>query len=161
MKRVSILFIVLLFLVSAQALMAQQIVRLGDLPLSDFSIEIYQVVGFQEGVEGYRLTYTDQKNEPNYLYLPAGLRDKYEIYKPTLNTYAQNFLILWRKGGSIERIQWYMPTAINYRLPYFAVKEFADQDKKIFEKIVQSGELALGTDIGGLAPEIRAPAGSQ
>jgi hypothetical protein len=161
MKRVSILFIVLLFLVSAQALMAQQIVRLGDLPLSDFSIEIYQVVGFQEGVEGYRLTYTDQKNEPNYLYLPAGLRDKYEIYKPTLNTYAQNFLILWRKGGSIERIQWYMPTAINYRLPYFAVKEFADQDKKIFEKIVQSGELVLGTDIGGLAPEIRAPGGSQ
>ena len=161
MKRVSILFIVLLFLVSAQALMAQQIVRLGDLPLSDFSIEIYQVVGFQEGVEGYRLTYTDQKNEPNYLYLPAGLRDKYEIYKPTLNTYAQNFLILWRKGGSIERIQWYMPTAINYRLPYFAVKEFADQDKKIFEKIVQSGKLVLGTDIGGLAPEIRAPGGSQ
>ena len=160
MKRVSILVVLLLFVFSTQALMAQQIVRLGDLPKSDFSIEIYQVVGFQEGVEGYRITYADQSNEPNYLYLPTELRDKYDLYKPQLNTYAQNFLILWRKGGRIERVQWYLPTVINYKLPYYEVKPFGEQDKKIFQAIVERGEIVLG-DLGGFAPEIRAPGGGQ
>ena len=159
MKRVPILLVLLIFVFSSQVVMAQETMRLGDLPKSDFTIQIYQVIGFQEAVEGYRLTYIDQKNELNYLYLPTQLRDKYDIYRPQLNTYGQNFLILWQKGERIERVQWYLPTAIDYKLPYFSYTPFGDRDKEIFDAIVKSGDLVLGTDIGGLAPVIRAPGG--
>jgi len=161
MKRVPILLVLLLFVFSTGALMAQQTVRLGDLPKSDYIIQIYQVIGFQEGVEGYRITFIDQKNEPNYLYLPAELRNRYDVYRPQLNTYAQNFLILWKKGGKIERVEWYMPLVIDYKLPYFSVQPFGEKDKEIFKAIVNRDEIVLGTDIGGLAPEIRAPGGGE
>jgi hypothetical protein len=160
MKRVIILsFTLLFFLIGFSLASAQAIVRLGDLPKSEFVVSIYQVVGFQEGVEGYRLTYTDEKNDVNYLYLPSEMRGEYEIYKPKANTLGQHFVILWRKGGRIERVQWYMPEAINYKLPQYATKEFGEKDKEIFKAIVSKGEFVLGTDIGGIAPEIRAPGG--
>jgi hypothetical protein len=161
MKRVPILLVLLLFVFSTGALMAQQTVRLGDLPKSDYIIQIYQVIGFQEGVEGYRITFIDQTNEPNYLFLPAELRNRYDIYRPQLNTYAQNFLILWQMGGKIERVEWYMPPVIDYKLPYFSVQPFGEKDKEIFKAIVNRDEIVLGTDIGGLAPQIRAPGGGE
>jgi hypothetical protein len=49
---------------------------------------------------------------------------------------------------------------INYKLPYYEVKPFGEQDKKIFQAIVERGEIVLG-DLGGFAPEIRAPGGGQ
>jgi len=149
-----------LFVLCSGTAMAQQVVRLGDLPKSDTTIQIYHVVGFQEGPEGYRLVYVDQKNEPNYLYLPAELRDKYRIYRPQLNTYQQNFVILWSSSGNIDWVEWYMPTVIDYKLPYYEVKEYGNKDKEIFQAIIERGEIVLGTDIGGLAPQIRAPGGS-
>jgi hypothetical protein len=162
MKRTILLsFTLLFFLICVSLGSAQTIVRLGDLPKSEYIVSIYQVVGFQEGVVGYRLTYIDEKNEVNYLYLPSEMRDKFEVYKPRLNTLGQNFVILWRKGGTIERIQWYMPEAINYKLPQYATKEFGEKDKEIFRAIVDKGEFVLGADLGGLAPEIRAPGGSE
>jgi len=161
MKRVPILLVLLLFVFSTGALMAQQTVRLGDLPKSDYIIQIYQVIGFQEGVEGYRITFIDQTNEPNYIFLPTELRTRYDIYRPQLNTYAQNFLILWKKGGKIERVEWFMPPVIDYKLPYFSIKPFGEKDKEIFKAIVNRDEIVLGTDIGGLAPQIRAPGGGE
>jgi hypothetical protein len=123
MKRVVIISLTLLFILFCAGMVySQAIVRLGDLPKSDYIISIYQVVGFQEGYEGYRLTYVDEQNELNYLFLPAEMRDKYEVYKPKLNTLGQN-------------------------------------DKAIFKAIVDKGEFVLGTELGGLAPEIRAPGG--
>jgi hypothetical protein len=160
LKYILLFLVLLLFVLSSGTAMAQQTVRLGDLPKSDTIIQIYQVVGFQEGPEGYRLVYLDQQNEPNYLYLPAGLRDQYRIYRPQLNTYRQNFIILWQSGGSIDWVEWYLPTSIDYKLPYYEVKEYGDKDKEIFQAIIERGEIVLGTDIGGLAPQIRAPGGS-
>jgi hypothetical protein len=160
MKRVVIISLTLLFILFCAGMVySQAIVRLGDLPKSDYIISIYQVVGFQEGYEGYRLTYVDEQNELNYLFLPAEMRDKYEVYKPKLNTLGQNFVILWKKGDKIERVQWYLPEAINYKLPQYAMKEFGQKDKAIFKAIVDKGEFVLGTELGGLAPEIRAPGG--
>ena len=170
MKRLSInhgtftglatVIVLLLFALGATTARAQQTVRIGDLPTSDTMVQIYQVVGFQEGPEGYRLVYLDEKNEPNYLYLPVELRSKYRIYRPQLNTYGQNFVILWQSGNRIDWLEWYMPVAIDYKLPYYEVKEYGDKDKEIFQAMVERGEIVLGTDIGGLAPEIRAPGGS-
>lgn len=156
----TLFLLLLLFVVGAGTAMAQQTVRIGDLPKSDSIIQIYQVAGFQEGPEGYRLVYIDQKNEPNYLYLPAQLRDKYRIYRPQLNAYRQNFIILWQSGGRIDWVEWYMPTEIDYKLPYYEVRDYGDKDKEIFQAVVEMGEIVLGTDIGGLAPQIRAPGGN-
>ncbi len=160
LRQILLLLVLLLFVLGSGTAMAQQVVRLGDLPKSDTTIQIYHVVGFQEGPEGYRLVYVDQKNEPNYLYLPAELRDKYRIYRPQLNTYQQNFVILWSSSGNIDWVEWYMPTVIDYKLPYYEVKEYGNKDKEIFQAIIERGEIVLGTDIGGLAPQIRAPGGS-
>ena len=160
-KAVILSFTLLFFLIGVGLISAQTIVRLGDLPKSEYIVSIYQVVGFQEGFEGYRLTYIDEQNELNYLYLPTDMRDNYEVYKPKLNTIGHNFVILWRKGGKIDRIQWYMPEAINYKLPQYETKEFGDKDKEIFKAIVDKGEFILGTDIGGIAPVIRAPGGGE
>ncbi|UCB44540.1 MAG: hypothetical protein JSV25_09980 [Spirochaetota bacterium] len=162
MKRVVILSFTLLFFLSGVGLAsAQTIVRLGDLPKSEYVVSIYQIVGFQEGFEGYRLTYIDEQNELNYLYLPAAMRGKFEVYKPRLNTAGHNFVILWRKGGKIDRVQWYMPEEIDYKLPQYVTKEFGEKDKEIFQAIVDKGEFVLGTDIGGIAPVIRAPGGGE
>ncbi len=54
-----------------------------------------------------------------------------------------------------------MPPVIDYKLPYFSVTPFGDKDKDIFKAIVKGDEIVLGTDIGGLAPEIRAPGGGE
>lgn len=161
MKKVLICacIIALFFVVHLAA--AQTIVKLGDLPKSDYAINIYQVYGFHEGYEGYKLTYIDNKNEPQHLYLPIELRDKYRIYKPQGGTGSQNFVIVWKKGETLERIEWFMPKVINYDLPNFVIKPFGEKDKNIFEQIVASGELVLGTELATMAPTIRAPGGGE
>jgi hypothetical protein len=138
---------------------AQTIVRLGDLPKSDYSVNIYQVFGFHEGYEGFKLTYIDNQHEPQHLYLPIELRSKYRIYKPQSATGSQNFVIVWKKGDQIERVEWFMPKAINYDLPNYVVKPFNDDDVAVFERIVDSGELTLQAEISTAEPEIRAPGG--
>ena len=147
--------LVLLFVVSAVS--AQTIVRLGDLPKSDYSVNIYQVFGFHEGYEGYKLTYIDNQNEPQHLYLPIELRSKYRIYKPQTATGNQNFIIVWKKGDQIERVEWFMPRAVNYDLPNYVIKPFGDNDKAVFERIVDGGELTLDVEMSTAEPQIRAP----
>lgn len=145
----------LLFVVSAAS--AQTIVRLGDLPKSDYSVNIYQVFGFHEGYEGYKLTYIDNQHEPQHLYLPIELRRKYRIYKPQTATGNQNFVIVWKKGDQIERVEWFMPRAVNYDLPNYVIKPFGDSDKAVFERIVDGGELTLDVEMSTAEPQIRAP----
>ena len=159
MKKVYICGFVLVLFFAIHIAGAQTIVRLGDLPKSDYSINIYQVFGFHEGYEGYKLTYRDNQNEPQHLYLPIELRDKYRIYKPQSATGEQNFLIVWKKGEYIKRVEWFMPKAINYDLPNYVVKPFNDNDKAVFEKVVASGELTLDAEISTSEPQIRAPGG--
>lgn len=159
MKKVYICAFVLVLFFAIHIAGAQTIVRLGDLPKSDYSINIYQVFGFHEGYEGYKLTYRDNQNEPQHLYLPIELRDKYRIYKPQSATGEQNFLIVWKKGEYIKRVEWFMPKAINYDLPNYVVKPFNDDDKAVFEKVVASGELTLDAEISTSEPQIRAPGG--
>jgi hypothetical protein len=158
-KGLVFLFVVLVFF-TTQITAAQTVVRLGDLPKSDLSINVYQVFGFHEGYEGYKLTYIDTNNEPQYLYLPVELRDSYRIYKPQAATGEQNFVIIWKRGETLERVEWFMPRAIDYDLPNFVVKPFNDEDKDIFQQIADSGELILGTEVTG-APVIRAPGGGE
>ena len=159
MKKVSICAFVLALFFVIQSVPAQTVVRLGDLPKSDYSINIFQVFGFHEGYEGYKLTYIDNKSDPQYLYLPIQLRDKFRIYKPQTATGAEHFLIIWKKGETIERVEWFMPKAIDYDLPNYVVKPFGEEDKVVFEKIVASGELILEAEISTVEPEIRAPGG--
>lgn len=159
MKKVYICAFVLVLFFAIHIAGAQTIVRLGDLPKSDYSINIYQVFGFHEGYEGYKLTYRDNQNEPQHLYLPIELRDKYRIYKPQSATGEQHFLIVWKKGEYIKRVEWFMPKAINYDLPNYVVKPFNDDDKAVFEKVVASGELTLDAEISTSEPQIRAPGG--
>ncbi len=159
MKKVYICAFVLVLFFAIHIAGAQTIVRLGDLPKSDYSINIYQVFGFHEGYEGYKLTYRDNQNEPQHLYLPIELRDKYRIYKPQSATGEQHFLIVWKKGDYIKRVEWFMPKAINYDLPNYVVKPFNDNDKAVFEKVVASGELTLDAEISTSEPQIRAPGG--
>ncbi len=140
---------------------AQTIVRLGDLPKSDYSINIFQVFGFHEGYEGYKLTYIDTQHEPQHLYLPIELRRKYRIYKPQLASGSQHFVIVWKKGEQIERVEWFMPRAINYDLPNYVIKPFNDDDKAVFRRVVESGELTLDVEISTVEPQIRAPGGDQ
>ena len=156
MKKVSICAFVLALFFVIQSAPAQTVVRLGDLPKSDYSISIFQVFGFHEG---YKLTYIDNKSDPQYLYLPIQMRDKYRIYKPQTATGAEHFLIIWKKGETIERVEWFMPKAIDYDLPNYVVKPFGEEDKVVFEKIVASGELILEAEISTVEPEIRAPGG--
>jgi len=161
MKKLSILIILIIvvFFTFSQIIFAQHFVRLGDLPRSDYTISIFQVVGFQEGYEGYKITYLDNNYEPRHLYLPTQLRDKYSIYTPQNNTYDQNFLITWKKEDRITRVEWFMPKVINYNLPNFVVKPFSNRDKDIFKSITEKGKIVFGTEVGGLAPEIKAPGG--
>jgi hypothetical protein len=159
MKR--ILFIICIFslVLVGQLLSAQTIVEIGDLPKSEYSINVYQVYGFQEGYEGYKLVYIDNNNKPQPLYLPAALRENYRIYKPDFSSGALNFVIIWKKGDRVERIEWFMPKAINYDLPNFSIKPFGEKDREVFTKIVESGELVLGGEISGAKPQITAPGG--
>jgi len=159
MRKGAYFALLFIFLFTAQLIFAQTIVPLGDLPRSEYAINVYQVYGFQEGYEGYKIIYLDTNSQPQYLYLPAELRSNYRIYKPELSTHDQNFLIIWKKGDRVERIEWFMPRAINYDLPNFVIKPFGEKDKDIFQKIVDSGELVLGIETAVTAPEIRAPGG--
>jgi len=152
-----VLVLSLILIINITPAFSQRVVRLGDLPKSDFTISIYQVVGFQEGAEGYKITYLDTNNELKHLYLPAAMRDKYLIYRPRENTFNQNFVIIWRKGDTVARVEWFMPQKIDYTLPFFTVSPFGEEDKKIFERITKKGELVLEAEALGGAPVIRAP----
>ena len=66
-----------------------------------------------------------------------------------------------KKGEDIERVEWFMPKAINYDLPNYVVKPFNDNDKAVFEKVVESGELTLDVEIRTTEPQIRAPGGGE
>jgi hypothetical protein len=148
----------LALLLFAQSGFGQRVKRLGDIPKSDVSVNVYQIYGFQESKEGYKIVYIGTNNEPSYLYIPEELLDKVKVFKPQQNTYSSNFLIIWKSSGKVTRIEWYMPQVIDYQLPNFSIEPFSEKDKEIFKAIVRGGELILGTDVGGTA-EIRAPAG--
>jgi hypothetical protein len=139
---------------------AQRVKRLGDIPKSDVSVNVYQIYGFQESKEGYKIVYVGNNNEPSYLYIPAEMLDKVKVYKPQQNTYSQNFLIIWKSSDKVTRVEWYMPQVIDYKLPNYSLEPFGEKDKEIFKAIVRGGELILGTDVGGTA-EIRAPGGQE
>jgi len=157
MKRIFIFLIAIIIIIFPQFIYAQSSVRLGDLPKSEYTINVYQVIGFHEGYEGYKITYLDNSCEPKQFYLPIALRDKYSIYAPQNNTYDQNFLITWQKEGKITRIEWFMPRVINYDLPYYVIKPFNQRDQDIFKSIADKGEIVFGMEIGGFAPKIKAP----
>ena len=162
MKKVCIIgVVVLLLLAILQIAGAQTVVRLGDIPKSDYSINIFRVYGFHEGYEGFKLTYLDFTNEPQHLYLPIELRDKYRIYRPQAASTDQNFIIVWKKGETLERVEWFMPRIIDYDLPNYVVKPFGEEDKAVFDKIAQRGELTLQIELGTTEPEIRAPGGGE
>ncbi|RKX95294.1 MAG: hypothetical protein DRP84_04690 [Spirochaetes bacterium] len=160
MKKV-IMILLLIFILSAGLLFAQHVVRLGDLPVSDYTINVFQIIGFQESTEGYKLVYLDNNYEIKYLYLPKKLRDKYRIYRPQNNTHNQNFIVVWQKDGKIKRVEWFLPQKINYKLPNYSVKPFSEEDKEKFAAIEKSGELLFTEQIGGTAPSIRAPGGGE
>ena len=161
MKRVLWFLVVLLLVIFAGITYAQRIVRIGDLPKSDSVINVYQVYGFQENSEGYKITYIDNQSEPQYLYIPAELIDKVKIFSPQSNTYSSNFLIIWKQGDRLTKVEWYKPLVINYKLPNYSLAPYPEKDKEIFRAIVNSGDLVLGTEIGGAAPTIRAPGGNE
>jgi len=158
MKKIIFFICIFSLAFTVQLISAQTIVKIGDLPKSEYSINVYQVFGFQEGYEGYKVVYIDNNNKPQYLYLPVEMRENYRIYKPEISTGQQNFIIIWKKGGRVERVEWFMPRAINYELPNFSIKPFGEQDKDVFKAIVDSGQLVLG-EISGAKPQITAPGG--
>ncbi len=157
-KIVFIICIIASLVFTGQLVSAQTIVEIGDLPKSEYSINVYQVFGFQEGYEGYKAVYIDSNNKPQYLYLPTEMRANYRIYKPELSTGQQNFIIIWKKGDRVERVEWFMPKVINYDLPNFSIKPFGEKDKEVFKNIVESGELVTG-EASGAKPQIGAPGG--
>jgi hypothetical protein len=161
MKRVLVFLIIMVVIIVAGISYAQRVVRLGDLPKSEAVINIYQVYGFQEAAEGYKITYIGNSNEPLHLYIPVELLDRVRIFSPQDNTYSQNFIIIWKQDDKVTKVEWYKPRAIDYRLPNYSLQPFEDRDRDIFHRIVSNGELVLGTDIGGLAPTIRAPGGTE
>ncbi len=161
MKRIPFFILTILFILSTPFIFGQNLIELGDLPKSEYIISIYQVIAFQGSAEGYKLIYIGPDNEPNSLYLPIELRDKYGVYSPQNNTLDQNFVILWKKGDRITRIDWFLPVVINYRLPFYSIKPFREKDKEIFKAIAAKGEFILGTEIPGVAPVITAPGGSE
>jgi len=159
MKKLVIAILFLIILTFTGTATAQQTFRVGDLPKSEYIINVYQVFGFQESYEGYKITYIDQKGNIRHLYLPALLRDQYDIFKPDANTFEQNFIIIWEKGDRVARIQWFLPRKINYRLPYYVTRPFEEEDKKIFDTLVEKGELTLDIEVSGAVPVIKAPGG--
>ena len=134
MKRVLLFIIVLILIICAGVTYAQRVVRLGDLPKSDSVINVYQVFGFQEGAEGYKITYIDNKSEPQYLYIPVEMIDQVRIFTPQNNTYSMNFIIIWRQDNRLTKVEWYKPSAINYRLPNYSLAPFPEKDKEILRK---------------------------
>jgi hypothetical protein len=161
MKRYVVAALGALFLCAALPMSGQTMKKLGDLPKSDYSISIYQVFGFHQGPEGYKLTYIDTNNEPRHLYLPYALRSSYRIYKPEQVVGDQSFLIIWRMGDHLERVEWFMPRSINFLLPNYVVGDFGEKDQEVFKRIVDRGELVMEVEATGTEPEIRAPGGGQ
>ncbi len=161
MKRFIITFLVMLFILTAGVVFSQHVVKLGDLPKSDFTINIFQVIGFQSNKEGYKLVYLDNNYEIKYLYLPKQLEGKYRIYRPQYNTHNQNFIVVWQKDGKIKRVEWFLPQKINYKLPNYSTEAFSEEDKKKFEIVARSGELMFSEQIGTTAPTIKAPGGGE
>ena len=159
MKKFVITFVILLLLFGAASGFAQHVVRLGDLPKSEYTINIFQVIGFQSNKEGYKIVYLDNNYKIKYLYLPSALRDKYRIYRPQYNTHNQNFIVVWQKDGKIKRLEWFLPQKINYKMPNYSISPFSDEDKKKFEIVASSGELMFSEQIGATAPTIKAPGG--
>lgn len=162
MKRVGLRALVCAAMVAslAHAGFAQTFKELGDMPRSEYVINIYQVYGFHEGPEGYKLVYLDTSNEPKLLYLPRALRGSYRLLRPQFTTFDQNFLIVWKRGDTLERVEWYMPKVVDYELPQFVSGEFSDQDRQVFDQIVRSGELTLEVEVTGTEPIITAPGGN-
>lgn len=161
MKKILLLMLVFVFILSAHFIPAQSVVKLGDIPKSEMAINIYQVYGFQESKEGYKIVYIDNNNEPAHLYLPVELLDQVNIYSTQSNTYDQNFLIIWRKAEKIIRVEWYQPREIDYTLPNNLLRNYTEKEKDIFKTIVDNGQIILGTDIAGMEPTILAPGGGE
>ncbi len=161
MKKILFLMLVFLFILSAHFLPAQSIVKLGDLPKSESTINIYQIYGFQEAKEGFKIVYIDNNNNPAFLYLPVELLDQVHIYPTQANTVDQNFLIVWRKADRITRVDWYQPRGVDYTLPNNLLRNYSEKDREIFKAIVDNGQIILGTDIAGAEPTIRAPGGGE
>ncbi len=161
MKKILLLILVFLFILSAHFLPAQSIVKLGDLPKSESTINIYQIFGFQEAEEGYKIVYIDNNNEPAFLYLPVELLDQVHIYSTQGNTYNQNFLIIWQKADTITRVDWYQPRDIDYALPNNLLRNYTEKDREIFRTIADDGKIILGPDMAGAEPTIRAPGGGE
>ncbi len=157
MKKIFLMMTIFVFAFCAQNIFGQTTKRLGDLEKSDSSLIIYQIYGLQESPEGYKITYIMPDNEPQFLYLPVELLDKVNIYSPKQNTLNSNFLVIWKQEDRITRVDWYHPVEIDYTLPSNQYKKFSEKDKDIFESIVASGQLILGSEIEGTAPTIRAP----
>lgn len=160
MKRLCLIAL-LLFIGTVPAGLAQTTVELGELPKSEYVITIYQVYGFHEGPEGFKITYLDTNNEPKNLFLPIEMRSSYRILRPQFATAAQNFLIVWKKGEKVERVEWFMPTVVDYHLPNFINGPFNEEDRRMFRQIVQSGELTLEAGAAGIEPIITAPGGGR
>lgn len=157
MKKIFLLMTIFVFVFCAQNIFGQSVKRLGDLEKSDLALIIYQIYGLQESSEGYKITYITPNNEADFLYLPFELLDKVNIYSPKQNTLNQTFLVIWKKEDRITKVDWYQPFEIDYTLPSNQYKNFSEKDKEIFGSIVASGQLILGSEIGGTAPTIRAP----
>ena len=157
MKKIFLVMTIFVFAFCAQNIFGQTTRRLGDLEKSDSSLIVYQIYGLQESSEGYKVTYITPNNEPEFLYLPVELLDKVNIYSPKQNTLNQNFFVIWKQEDRITRVDWYQPVEIDYTLPSNLYKDFSEKDKEIFDSIVASGQLILGSEIEGTAPTIRAP----
>ncbi|MCK5570315.1 MAG: hypothetical protein KAJ15_11405, partial [Spirochaetes bacterium] len=130
-------------------------------PKSESTINIYQIFGFQEAEEGYKIVYIDNNNEPAFLYLPIELLDQVHIYSTQGNTYNQNFLIIWQKADTITRVDWYQPRDIDYTLPNNLLRNYTEKDREIFKTIADNGKIILGSDMAGAEPTIRAPGGGE
>jgi hypothetical protein len=150
----------ILILCVCSPVFSQTIKSLGELPKSEFAINIYQVYGYHQGPEGFKVVYLDPENEPKVLYLPIAMRSSYRILRPQEATYNNNFLIVWKKGESVERVEWYMPRAVDWRLPNFINGPFEEEDLQAFDQVVQNGELMLEVEGGGTQPIITAPGGN-
>ena len=159
MKKIFPIMIVLVFAFCAQNIFGQATKKIGDMPKSESSISIYQIYGMQESDEGYKITYITPTYDSEFLYIPRELLDKVNIYSPKQNTLNQNFLVIWKMEDRITRVDWYQPIEIDYTMPNNLYKTFSEKDKEIFNSIVASGQLILGSEIEGFAPTIRAPGG--
>ena len=159
MKKAIVLVMIIIFVLVFSLASAQTVKRLGDMPKSEYSISLYQVEGFHKNIEGYKVMYRKIDGHIGFLFLPKELIDKFEIHRPYENTQQLNFLVIWRdKNKRISRVQWYMPTKIDYNNPAYLFKSFSEKDKEIFNAIVEHGSIVFDIEeIMGVEPIIKAP----